>query len=248
MEIQSAIKAVIARQDLSGEEMNSIMQQIMTGECTPSQVGGFLVGLRMKGETVDEIAAAAQVMRELATRVEVSGEHLVDTAGTGGDASGSFNISTASAIVAAGAGAMVAKHGKALLGKLAADDKLASLKAVNFALKLQRMAQVSLQPLIEAMVVDKNAAVRYFGWRAYATLRGPILASGGDGAKAMYAALAKAPAVESDAYVLSELFTVCRMPAKPDPGSGVGDAAHSAAQVEFLKALSQNWTGLGQIG
>ena len=111
MDIQSAIKAVIARQDLSGEEMNSIMRQIMTGECTPAQVGGFLVGLRMKGETVDEISAAAQVMRELATRVEVSGEHLVDTAGTGGDASGSFNISTASAIVAAGAGAMVAKHG-----------------------------------------------------------------------------------------------------------------------------------------
>jgi len=87
------------------------MQQIMTGECTPSQIGGFLVGLRMKGETVDEMSAAARVMRELATRVEVSGDHLVDTAGTGGDASGSFNISTASALVAAAAGARVAKHG-----------------------------------------------------------------------------------------------------------------------------------------
>ena len=73
MEIQSAIKAVIAGHDLSGEEMISIMRQIMTGECTPSQIGGFLVGLRMKGETVDEISAAAQVMRELATRVEVHG-------------------------------------------------------------------------------------------------------------------------------------------------------------------------------
>jgi anthranilate phosphoribosyltransferase len=87
------------------------MQQIMTGECTASQIGGFLVGLRMKGETVDEMSAAAGVMRELATRVEVSGEHLVDTAGTGGDSSGSFNISTASALVAAAAGARVAKHG-----------------------------------------------------------------------------------------------------------------------------------------
>jgi len=91
--------------------MNSVMQQIMTGECTPSQIGGFLVGLRMKGESVDEISAAARVMRELATRVEVSGDHLVDTAGTGGDSSGSFNISTASALVAAAAGARVAKHG-----------------------------------------------------------------------------------------------------------------------------------------
>ena len=111
MDIQAAIKAVIAHQDLSGDEMRSVMQQIMTGECTPSQIGGFLVGLRMKGETVDEMSAAARVMRELATRVEVSGDHLVDTAGTGGDASGSFNISTASALVAAAAGARVAKHG-----------------------------------------------------------------------------------------------------------------------------------------
>jgi len=111
MDIQTAIKKVIAREDLSGDEMNSVMQQIMTGECTPSQIGGFLVGLRMKGESVDEISAAARVMRELATRVEVSGDHLVDTAGTGGDSSGSFNISTASALVAAAAGARVAKHG-----------------------------------------------------------------------------------------------------------------------------------------
>jgi len=111
MDIQTAIKKVIAHEDLSGDEMNSVMQQIMTGECTSSQIGGFLVGLRMKGESVDEISAAARVMRELATRVEVSGDHLVDTAGTGGDSSGSFNISTASALVAAAAGARVAKHG-----------------------------------------------------------------------------------------------------------------------------------------
>ena len=111
MDIQTAIKTVIARQDLSGDEMTSVMRQIMTGECTPSQIGGFLVGLHMKGESVDEISAAAAVMRELATRVDVDTDHLVDTAGTGGDSSGSFNISTASALVAAAAGARVAKHG-----------------------------------------------------------------------------------------------------------------------------------------
>ncbi|MFT5219572.1 MAG: anthranilate phosphoribosyltransferase [Planctomycetota bacterium] len=111
MDIQAAIKSVIAGQDLSGEDMNSVMQQIMTGECTSAQIGGFLVGLRMKGESVDEISAAAKVMRELSTRVSVAGDHLVDTCGTGGDASGSFNISTASAIVAAAGGAQVAKHG-----------------------------------------------------------------------------------------------------------------------------------------
>ena len=111
MEIQAAIKSVMAGRDLSVEEMTSVMQQIMTGECTPSQIGGFLVGLRMKGETVDELSAAARVMRDLSTRVEVDCGNLVDTAGTGGDSSGSFNISTASAIVAAAAGAHVAKHG-----------------------------------------------------------------------------------------------------------------------------------------
>ena len=111
MEIQAAIKSVMARRDLSVDEMATVMQQIMTGECTPSQIGGFLVGLRMKGETVDELSAAARVMRELSTRVEVDCGYLVDTAGTGGDSSGSFNISTASAIVAAAAGAHVAKHG-----------------------------------------------------------------------------------------------------------------------------------------
>ena len=111
MDIQTAIKSMIARQDLSGDDMTSVMRQIMTGECTASQIGGFLVGLHMKGETVDEISAAATVMRELATRVDVDTDRLVDTAGTGGDSSGSFNISTASALVAAAAGARVAKHG-----------------------------------------------------------------------------------------------------------------------------------------
>ena len=102
MDIQSAISAVIEQHDLDGAQMTGVMHSIMTGECTPAQVGGFLVGLRMKGETVEEIAAAAAVMRRLATLVEVDKSRLVDTCGTGGDASGTFNISTASALVAAG--------------------------------------------------------------------------------------------------------------------------------------------------
>ena len=111
MDLPQAIAAVVEHRDLSAEQMREVMQLIMTGQATPAQIGGFLIGLRMKGETVDEISAAAKVMRELATRVEVDTDRLVDTAGTGGDSSGSFNISTASALVAAAAGARVAKHG-----------------------------------------------------------------------------------------------------------------------------------------
>ena len=125
MDIQSAIRAVIERHDLDGAQMTGVMHGIMTGECTPAQVGGFLVGLRMKGETVEEIAAAAAVMRRLATRVEVDKSRLVDTCGTGGDASGTFNISTASALVAAGAGVRVAKHGnRSVSGRSGSADVL----------------------------------------------------------------------------------------------------------------------------
>ena len=111
MNMQEAIAKVIDRAPLSHGEMTDVMRLIMTGEATPAQIGGFLVGLRMKGETVDEVAAAAGVMRELATRVEVNTDGLVDTCGTGGSGSNKFNISTASAFVAAAAGARVAKHG-----------------------------------------------------------------------------------------------------------------------------------------
>ena len=111
MDMQAAIRAVTEQHDLASADMEAVMRLIMTGQATPAQIGGFLVGLRMKGETVDEIAAAARVMRELATRVEVSGPHLVDTCGTGGDGASTFNISTASALVTAAAGGRVAKHG-----------------------------------------------------------------------------------------------------------------------------------------
>jgi anthranilate phosphoribosyltransferase len=111
MNMQEAIKAVTEHQNLSSDDMTDVMRLIMTGEATSAQVGGFLIGLRMKGETAEEIAAAASVMRELATKVDVDKKHLVDTCGTGGDASGSFNVSTASAFVVAAAGGRVAKHG-----------------------------------------------------------------------------------------------------------------------------------------
>ncbi len=111
MDMQQAIRAVTEGRDLSSSEMTEVMRAIMSGAATPAQIGGFLIGLRMKGETVEEIAAAARVMRELATPVMVDKHRLVDTCGTGGDAACTFNVSTASAFVAAAAGARVAKHG-----------------------------------------------------------------------------------------------------------------------------------------
>ena len=111
MNMSEAIARVIVGENLSEDEMTEVMKLIMTGEATDSQIGGFLVGLQVKGETVGEISGAALVMRELAMKVEVDTAGLIDTCGTGGSGSNKFNISTASAFVAAAAGAKVAKHG-----------------------------------------------------------------------------------------------------------------------------------------
>lgn len=111
MDIKQALNTLVARVDLSTEEMISVMRIIMTGGATPAQIGGFLVALRMKGETLDEITGAAMVMRELATPVDIHTDYLVDTCGTGGDGANLFNVSTASAFVVAAAGGRVAKHG-----------------------------------------------------------------------------------------------------------------------------------------
>ncbi len=141
MEMQTAIKTVTERRDLCAEEMSSVMKTIMTGEATQAQIGGFLIGLRMKGETVDEIAAAAGVMRELATRVPVSGEHIVDTCGTGGDAASTFNISTTSAFVVAAAGARVAKHGNRSISSKSGSADVLEAAGVNLALSPEQVAE-----------------------------------------------------------------------------------------------------------
>ncbi len=141
MDMQAAIRAVTERRDLGDEEMTAVMRQIMTGQATPAQIGGFLVGLRMKGETVDEIAAAARLMRELATRVEVDPTHLVDTCGTGGDGARTFNISTASAFVAAAAGARVAKHGNRSVSSSSGSADLLEAAGVRLDLAPEQVAR-----------------------------------------------------------------------------------------------------------
>ncbi len=128
MTIQHALNAVLARQNLCSADMQAVMTSIMQGEVTPAQIAGFIVALRMKGETVDEIAAAAQVMRNLSSKVEIDIPDLVDTCGTGGDGSSTFNVSTASALVAASAGVKIAKHGnRSVSSKCGSADVLEAL-------------------------------------------------------------------------------------------------------------------------
>jgi len=112
MSYPQILNQVINGEDLSFDAMQAVIQQVMAGELTPAQISGLLVALRIKGETVDEIAAAASVMRTLSAKVNIlDAAHLIDTCGTGGDGIQTFNVSTASAFVAAAAGAKVAKHG-----------------------------------------------------------------------------------------------------------------------------------------
>ncbi len=127
MEIKDAIARLLERKDLTRAEMRDVFGIVMSGGATDAQIGGLLVALRMKGETVDEIAGAVELMRELALPVSIGGEHLVDIVGTGGDGSSIFNVSTASSFVVAAAGGRVAKHGnRAVSSKSGAADLLES--------------------------------------------------------------------------------------------------------------------------
>ena len=140
MDLPAALASIVEYRDLNASDMEAVMRLIMTGQATDAQIGGFLAGIRMKGETVDEIVAAARVMRELATRVEIGGPHLVDTCGTGGDGAGTFNISTASALVAAAAGARVAKHGNRSVSSSSGSADVLEAAGVKLDLSPQQVA------------------------------------------------------------------------------------------------------------
>ncbi|GLZ89318.1 anthranilate phosphoribosyltransferase [Metapseudomonas resinovorans] len=126
MDIKEALNRVVNQLDLTTEEMQDVMRLIMTGQCTDAQIGAFLMGMRMKSETIEEIVGAVSVMRELAVRVELSTlKHVVDVVGTGGDGANIFNVSSAATFVVAAAGGKVAKHGnRAVSGKTGSADVL----------------------------------------------------------------------------------------------------------------------------
>lgn len=182
MDMQTAIRAVTERRDLSAAEMRSVMRLIMTGQATPAQIGGFLVGLRMKGETVEEIAAAAEVMRELATRVGVSGPYLVDTCGTGGDGVHTFNISTAAAFVVAAAGGKVAKHGNRSVSSRSGSADVLEAAGVSLELSPEQVAQCVNEVGVGFLFAPKfHAAMKHaigprreMGVRTIFNLLGPL--------------------------------------------------------------------------
>lgn len=182
MEIKEAISRIVDREDLSRADMEAVMRQIMTGGATPIQIGGFLAGLRAKGETVDEIAAAATVMRELAMAVTVDPAHLVDTCGTGGDGSNIFNVSTASAFVVAAAGGRVAKHGNRSMSSKSGSADLLEAMGVNLELSPERVAEcIDTVGLGFMFAPAHHSAARYaaaprkeLGTRTLFNLLGPL--------------------------------------------------------------------------
>ncbi|MCX7083807.1 MAG: anthranilate phosphoribosyltransferase [Methylococcales bacterium] len=141
MLIQHAIQKLLDRQNLNADEMRVVMRLIMSGNATDAQIAGFLIALRCKGETIDEIAAAAEVMRELATRVNITGEHIIDTCGTGGDGANTFNISTTCAFVVAAAGGKVAKHGNRSVSSSCGSADVLEVAGVNLDLSAEQVAQ-----------------------------------------------------------------------------------------------------------
>lgn len=141
MGIRKAIAKVVDGHDLSTEEMSMVMKAVMTGHATDAQIGALLVALRMKGESIEEITGAAEVMRELSFKVPIEGEHLVDTCGTGGDGANLFNVSTASAFVVAAAGGHVAKHGNRSVSSSTGSADVLEAAGVNLDVNAQEVAR-----------------------------------------------------------------------------------------------------------
>lgn len=135
------LEKLLQHQNLTPEEMRETMNFFMSGNATQAQIAGFLCALRSKGETIDEIAAAAAVMRELATPISISGDHIIDTCGTGGDGANTFNISTTGAFVVAAAGAKVAKHGNRSVSSCCGSADVLELAGVDLNLTPAQVTQ-----------------------------------------------------------------------------------------------------------
>ncbi len=180
--IKEAISKVVKGEDLSEAEMSCVMNEVMTGAASPGQIGSFITALRMKGETVSEITGGARVMREKATKVVAPSGDIVDTCGTGGDEAMTFNISTAAAFVAAGCGAVVAKHGgRAVSSKSGSADVLKAL-GVNIEAEAGRVEECLREagigflfaPLLHGAMKYAAPIRRELGIRTIFNILGPL--------------------------------------------------------------------------
>jgi len=182
MQIQKALQILLDKQDLSADQMRAVMRLIMSGGATDAQIGGFLIALRGKGESVDEIAAAAEVMRELAGKVHVKGEYLIDTCGTGGDGANTFNISTTCAFVVAAAGGRVAKHGNRSVSSSCGSADVLEAAGVNLDLTAEQVARCVNEIGVGFLFAPKHhGAMKYtigprreMGVRTLFNLLGPL--------------------------------------------------------------------------
>ncbi len=211
MNIRAAIAHAVDGRDLSFAEMSAVMKQIMAGEASPAQIGGLLVALRMKGETVDEITAAATVMRELSLKVDVGITPLIDTCGTGGDASGTFNVSTAAAFVVAAGGGHVAKHGNRSVSSASGSADLLEAAGVDLTLSPDNIASCIRETGFGFMFAQAHHGAtrhaagprRELGIRTMFNALGPL--TNPAGAKRMVVGLFSADWVPRIAEVLKQL-------------------------------------------
>ncbi len=225
MTITDAIKKAVDRADLSVEEAESVLEQIMTGQCTDAQIASLLTALRMKGETVAELTGFARVMRRKASRVRPRGavsaelggtgrEALIDTCGTGGDVSGSFNVSTATAFVVAGAGVRVAKHGNRSVSSQCGSADVMEALGVKIELSPDRIARCVDEvgigflhaPLLHDAMKYVALARRQMGIRTIFNMLGPL--TNPAGANTQVAGVYAAHLTELLASVLSELGAI----------------------------------------
>jgi anthranilate phosphoribosyltransferase len=182
MNIQQALAKVVGGESLGRQEMQDVMHQVMSGDATDAQIGGLLVALRMKGETTEEIAGAAQVMRELATPVQVNHPHLVDLVGTGGDGANLFNVSTGASFVVAAAGAKVAKHGNRSVSSTSGSSDVLEILGMPLDLAPEQIARAITEVGVGFIFAPAHhSAMRYaigprreLGMRTVFNILGPL--------------------------------------------------------------------------
>ncbi len=182
MNLTAALRALLERRDLTHAEMTEVMRALMSGEATPAQIGGLLIGLAVKGETVEEVTAAATVMREFAAKVEIPCAPLVDIVGTGGDGAHTFNISTASCFVLAAAGGKVAKHGSRSMSSVSGSADLLEAAGCRLDVPFELIARAVCElgvgfmfaPQHHSAMRHVSASRRELGVRTMFNVLGPL--------------------------------------------------------------------------